>query len=359
MSDVFKLFKYNLNLLKSNELEVSIIIPLYNSQEFLKQCMDSILQQSFDRNKIEVIVVDDGSTDDSYDIVKQYEDELDLFIIRQQNGGASAARNTGLRKAKGKFVFFVDSDDIVPENALSDLHSVIVKNKSDVVIGPRGWIKNDIQLDNHNFDKLFKKSIINRGVKNHQSILSIIAVHSKMFSRKYLIENDLFFKEGISSEDFIFTYEMAMTTNRISTFRGRNVYYYRRRHGESLSITQNRLNLHNLKSRFIQMDETYKIASSEKGTKIFKRNEVRLNFEHRLYRHLRKLKTNDSASRVAYDYIRENVIKRVELIESNCSEDFALLYNYMINNELDSFYRQLKKIQSERKRTVKSQQLNN
>ncbi|MEZ9630706.1 glycosyltransferase family 2 protein [Vibrio breoganii] len=350
ISDVFGLFKYKLYLLKSNTLEISIIIPLYNSQEFVKQCMDSILQQSFDKSKIEVIVIDDGSTDDSYSIVKKYEGDLDLIIMKQQNAGASAARNAGLRKAKGKFIFFVDSDDIVPENALSDLHSVIVKNKSDVAIGPRGWIKNDIQVDNHNFDKLFSKSIINKGVKNHQSILSIIAVHSKMFSRKYLIENNLFFKEGISSEDFIFTYIMAMTTNRISTFRGRNVYYYRRRHGESLSITQNRLNLHNLKSRFIQMDETYKIASSYEGTKIFKRNEVRLNFEHRLYRHLRTLKTNDSASRVAYNYIRDNVIKRVDLIENNCTENFVLLYNYMINNELDSFYRQLNNIRSKRER---------
>lgn len=99
------------------ELQISFIIPLYNCETLVARCLDSIFGTGVDAGRYEVIVVDDGSTDGSVAIVDAYAaDHPNLVLVRQQNAGASAARNTGLRQAKGQYIWFVDADDrIVPD----------------------------------------------------------------------------------------------------------------------------------------------------------------------------------------------------------------------------------------------------
>lgn len=111
--------------MRNNEL-ISIVIPVYNVENFLERCITSVLNQTFEN--IEIILVNDGSTDNSLRICQQYE-KIDsrIFIINQENQGLSAARNSGINQARGKYICFIDSDDWIHEKYLEILYNDIEK----------------------------------------------------------------------------------------------------------------------------------------------------------------------------------------------------------------------------------------
>lgn len=111
---------------------ISIVVPIYNSGKYIRACIDSILQQSF--ADFELILIDDGSTDDSFDICKEYKDPR-IILKRIENKGVSHARNIGLSFAKGNYITFVDSDDTLPRSALFILNEAIKTNNVDMVTG--------------------------------------------------------------------------------------------------------------------------------------------------------------------------------------------------------------------------------
>ncbi|MEI3420776.1 MAG: glycosyltransferase family A protein [Butyricimonas faecihominis] len=99
---------------------ISVIIPAYNVEAFLARCLDSVLEQSF--SNFEVIVVDDGSRDRTAEIIRGYQQKDSRVVgIFKENGGVTSARNAGVAKAKGDYLFFLDGDDYVPSTALNDL----------------------------------------------------------------------------------------------------------------------------------------------------------------------------------------------------------------------------------------------
>ncbi|ASN61551.1 glycosyltransferase family 2 protein [Latilactobacillus curvatus] len=111
--------------------EVSVIVPIYNVSKYLRKCIDSILCQTF--NDFELILVDDGSTDDSFDICKNYTlVDNRIHVIRQSNAGLSAARNTGIDHSTGHFLTFIDSDDYVEPSYLDFLYKLILESNADV-----------------------------------------------------------------------------------------------------------------------------------------------------------------------------------------------------------------------------------
>lgn len=108
---------------------ISIILPVYNVEKYVGTCIKSILSQKF--NDFELIIVNDGSTDASLDVINEYHDNR-IVLVNQANKGLSEARNTGLKYAKGQFVTFVDSDDFVSQYYLEDLYNLMVKEKCDI-----------------------------------------------------------------------------------------------------------------------------------------------------------------------------------------------------------------------------------
>lgn len=112
---------------------ITIIIPMFNAEEYISKCLDSLIQQTYDN--IEIIVVDDGSTDNSLRICKAYaEQDFRLKIIHQSNQGVSAARNRALQEAEGIYIVFVDADDYVGKDYVSDLWELVCNTKCDVAI---------------------------------------------------------------------------------------------------------------------------------------------------------------------------------------------------------------------------------
>ena len=110
---------------------ISVIVPVFNVEKFLPKCLDSILAQDY--QNLEIILVNDGSTDDSLSICKKYASkDQRIKIISQKNAGLSSARNTGIDNAKGEYLTFIDSDDFVESNYVSALYGLIVKDQSDM-----------------------------------------------------------------------------------------------------------------------------------------------------------------------------------------------------------------------------------
>src|SRR5690606_21293510 len=117
-----------------SSIKVSVIIPVYNADKFLARCLSSIISQTL--KNIEIIVVDDGSTDTSRDILKKFADRDNrIVIIRQRNQGVSIARNAGLAIARGEYVGFVDSDDFVDPGYFESLYTTAIEKGADIVTG--------------------------------------------------------------------------------------------------------------------------------------------------------------------------------------------------------------------------------
>jgi len=113
----------------------SIIVPVYNVQNYIERCLLSLVNQNLDDSKYEIIIVNDGTPDNSMSIVKKYFDIIDnIFIINKLNGGVSSARNRGIMAAKGKYLLFVDPDDEIALGSLQILYDELVKSKPQVLI---------------------------------------------------------------------------------------------------------------------------------------------------------------------------------------------------------------------------------
>ena len=115
------------------EVKISIIIPVYNVEKYLHECLDSIINQTF--KDLEIICVDDGSTDKSSEILEEYEQKDKRFtVISQPNKGVSAARNRGMQQAKGKYIMFVDSDDYIASNACELIYNSAEEKRCDILL---------------------------------------------------------------------------------------------------------------------------------------------------------------------------------------------------------------------------------
>lgn len=220
----------NVSDIKLNKLEtplVSVVLPIYNVSDYLSECLDSVINQTY-RN-LEIICVDDGSTDNCLDIIKRYSVKDDrIVILEKKNGGLSSARNFGLKKAKGEYVYFLDSDDKISDDYIYNMIDALFKSGRDFDIICNTTItkiwddcktkKNKVYLDN--------------GVFNYISILGRkgypFSVWSKIYKTSFLKQNNLSFKEGVIFEDFEFAYKILPFVNDVLIVN-KGEYFYRQR----------------------------------------------------------------------------------------------------------------------------------
>ena len=132
-----------------NDIKVSVIIPVYNSEQYLIKCLETIINQTL--KDIEIICVDDGSTDSSLQILQDFSNiDNRIKIIKQQHEGTGVARNKGLSVTKGKYLSFLDSDDFFELNILEDLYNCAEKNNTDSVVCKSKIFDNGFIRDNNN-----------------------------------------------------------------------------------------------------------------------------------------------------------------------------------------------------------------
>lgn len=210
-------------------MKFSIIIPVYNVELYLKDCLDSILGQNF--NDFEIICINDGSTDLSLDILNSYNDPR-IKIINQKNSGQSAARNLGLSTAKGEYIWFIDSDDKIAEDSLWSLNNYILKNDSPNIIFFNSSIfyDNDIlqQKGWFQYKRNFYGSTNIIEFFNNEMLKKTLIISPCMYIFKRNLNKDLCFINGIIHEDNPFLIQLIWNNPEHECLSVDNFFYMRR-----------------------------------------------------------------------------------------------------------------------------------
>lgn len=245
----------------------SIIIPMYNVEKYIGECIDSLLCQSM--SDFEIVIVDDGSKDKSAEIAKRYtEKDSRVVLLRKENGGQSTARNFGLRHAKGEYIIFIDSDDFVSkDDYLEELHKKIEESKADVVMYRynKYYEHREPQFERcgYSFSEVMNitdtAKLIPELVKRDAYYAS---AWTKTIRRSLLAHNGIEFDETLRCEDVDWSYRIMEKAERIALV-DREFIAYRQREG---SVT-NAGSLINMESLLITL-EKYKKRYEDPATDI-------------------------------------------------------------------------------------------
>lgn len=223
---------------------ISIIIPVYNVEKYIRDCIDSLIIQTIDglsfEQSIEVILIDDGTPDNSVEIIKEYQSAYsNIYLIQQENAGQSVARNNAVKIASGEYIFFLDSDDLLPADALSPLYKLAKETGSEVVVSHskafnsrRSWF-----IEDH----AEVASAALRKVKffHHSILVKTPAPWAKLYKRNLLLRNNIEFPVGIKlAEDWIFVMKAMYKANHISTTPHISYLYRGRDDEDNPSCTQ-------------------------------------------------------------------------------------------------------------------------
>ena len=218
--------------------KISIIVPVFNVEKYLEQCLDSIINQSF--KGIEVICINDGSTDGSLEILRDYEIKHDrLKIINQENHGLGFARNVGISHASGEYVLFVDSDDFLSDNALESMYNNSISNKSDLTIFKFHFYKNGKTCGGgFELDRIFGNVDYANFTFNYQKLGKYLlnqnfASWSKLYKREFLVKNNFTFPVDIAYEDVLFQVKVFLNAQSIA-FVPEFLYNYRSSNTDSI-----------------------------------------------------------------------------------------------------------------------------
>lgn len=212
---------------------ISVVIPVYNVAQYLSQCVESVLSQSC--KELEIILVDDGSTDDCPDLCDEYErNDVRVRVIHKKNGGLSDARNAGMKIATGEWIYFVDSDDWVAHDAIEKLYQFAVENHCDMVQGGLYYAYQDHLL----YRKAYKKEQEHTILRRHDAMRELIIndrVKNFAWGKLYKTEliKDLDFPVGKYFEDSFWQHLVMDRVDRYGII-DEPLYFYRQR-GDSIS----------------------------------------------------------------------------------------------------------------------------
>ena len=206
---------------------VSVVVPIYNVQQYLPQCLDSLVNQQY--KNLEIICVNDGSTDDSLTILEKYKQRDDrIIVISQPNKGLSAARNTGLKQVTGEFVIFVDSDDWLELDAISLMSQIFKTPEIDFLcFGTQIHTESNDEKASY-YGRTYPKSRI-VSTKSHWITKINVSAWSKIYRAQFLKNNRLLFPEGLYYEDIAFYWNcisfarsIALSDNILYNYRIRS-----------------------------------------------------------------------------------------------------------------------------------------
>ena len=220
---------------------VSVIIPVYNVEKYLRECLDSIVNQTL--REIEIICVDDGSTDGSPEILREYgEKDCRITIISQENRGISSARNHGADIASGEYFYFMDGDDILERDALSRLYQLSEEKSLDVLYfdGKSFFETEELKEIKKNYITYYaRKGDYSRVMTGPQMLHEMIAMDEyrsslclQFISSVHYRQENLRFEEGIIGEDNIFTFQCIMPAHRV--YHMKEAFFHRRVRGNSV-----------------------------------------------------------------------------------------------------------------------------
>ncbi len=310
---------------------VSIIVPVYNVENYLTECLDSLVNQTYPN--IEIICIDDGSTDNSPKILNQYkQSHSNIKTITTENQGQASARNLGLKEASGDFIMFVDSDDWIAVEAIETVFSkgFFDNIKVDAVCFGLQQVKNGIKSPQREYSF--------EGVQPIDETLALKISpepFAKLYRSSFLRQNKITFPEGLWYEDMTFYWHCISCVDEIGLMK--EVYYnYRKRDDSTMGNSEKKtlgMTIHHL----YNLEAIYKIWSDNKY----------LDKHNALFKHIFELYVQQ-AYKFLCDEEREDFIEKLKSLTDNIGiqpQRFSLTYDLIHNNRIMPFkYRLAKSI---------------
>ena len=307
---------------------VSIIIPVYNVEEYLDECLNSAITQTY--SNIEIIIVNDGSTDRSTDIIGKYkkkDNRIKVFSIN--NSGQGKARNIGINNSLGEYIYFLDSDDFIEKQTIEILLNSIQSNHICIFnaisfLHESGKI---VSSKYFNINENYLKKEIKKG-NQIRYLTPCISPWSKLYSKKFIQNNKIYFPEGIYGEDVEFWLRCIVSTNKINYV---NYYGYHRRYRKNSTMTGG--SIKNLKDRIYSMDRLINLDPLSKQLNLFV-----LQYLLNIWRQSYQLKDHELIEYAKLKFSEYNAISLCQDINILYKSRYNLFMKPLLNNHIIILY---------------------
>lgn len=252
------------------EKYISIIVPIYKVEMYLRECINSLLNQNLSEEQYEILLIDDGSPDCCGDICDEYEKQYkNIFSFHKKNGGLSDARNYGMKYARGKYVLFVDADDFIEPNSLRKIVLNCKKQKEPEIF----FLKAEKVYDGSRREKYDSDMDISELVKGKEESLNYISKRkmyptsawSKMVKKELLEQNKIEFIPGQLSEDYIWSMKVYLCADTFGCYNGKYYCYRQSREGSISSFVSKK----HLKDLIEIIEDMEKEANRNKKNEAF------------------------------------------------------------------------------------------
>lgn len=279
--------------------KLTIVVPVYNVERYLGLCLQSICAQNY--KNLVVILVNDGSTDNSLAVAREYQEKLNLHIVEQENAGLSAARNAGVRAIDSTdYLMFLDSDDALAPQALHSLVNQIIKTNSDFVMGDTTRMKGLTRLKRRDTRPVFAKgSISETTLLKHPEAIWDVTAWNRLFDFKFYSNNKFSFPEGMFFEDMALMTKAYIRAAKFDVL-AQSVYLWRVRTEGAKSITQQTNDDQKLADRITALRQMQGLIKA--GVVMGKTNEHNMEvFKDRVWNHDIELYKHIPGSRALFD----------------------------------------------------------
>lgn len=309
--------------MKSDTL-ISVIVPVYNVEEYIERCIESIIKQTY--NNIEIILIDDGSKDKSNEICDIYaQKDKRIKVIHKENEGVSKARNVGLDIAKGEYIVFIDSDDYVETNYINTLYELSLENNSDITIcGVKDEnINGNILNESKDTTKKMLKKETLKELLNEEYFNCVC--WAKIYKKK-IIGNVRFNENMKIAEDFDFLYKIIDNVNIVYLDTTKKLYHYLSRNGSAI-----RSGFNESWKRGIELNEKIINDVSKEYPDII---------DYAIKRYFRVINTSivnvltTSNDKIQINYLKNKLLKLKKEIKHNClitGKQKIILYIFLIS----------------------------
>lgn len=321
---------------------LSIIIPVYNVEEFIQRCVDSVLQQSFPKSEYEILLINDGSTDKSPAICDEIAKKSEnIKVYHKKNGGLSDARNFGIEKSVGKYISFLDSDDYVLKNCYKKMLDVGIENNADIVMGNAiNYINEKTQHPKikkrvRNFSQENGENFLVKSVKSET--MSMAAVLG-LYKRELIVKNNLKFKKGIYHEDELWTPQVYLKAKNVC-YIDLDFYIHVNRVGSITKSENKTKNALDLIKVCYELEKVYQSVTNKKNEKIL-RNYIAMLYLNAVY--IGKLTKKEFKSMLDPSFVLRNSYSyrnKLKAILFNINKDLYYKTNYCIKKLNKDWYK--------------------
>lgn len=329
-------------------VEISVVVPVYNVEEYLKECLDSIVNQTF--TDLEIICVNDGSKDNSLQILNEYAKKDDrIIVIDQENGGHAVATNVGIDKATGKYLFLMDSDDKLKLDALELTYNAAEEKQVDFVLFQA--INYDDEKDEFYEDENYSMNALAEHVGENifsfddlgdLALRIAVTPWTKLYNREFIEKSQIRFAEGLIFEDNIFFFEVLIQAKRIYFLKEH--LFYRRwyessstmagdlRFTDSIAISTMMIDVF---EKYGKLDDLFKqrLYNRKVSLSIIRFGQIKPEFKEIFFDEMQKNFGYWISDNEFYEYLQSLMIPRNKfLLESILKSETAQELEYLIEN---------------------------